>query len=31
MRERERERERERKITCDGELENTTTKRMTPK
>ena len=28
---RERERERERKITCDGELENTTTKRMNPK
>ena len=29
--EREREREREREITCDGELENTTTKRMNPK
>ena len=28
---REREREREREITCDGELENTTTKRMNPK
>ena len=27
----EREREREREITCDGELENTTTKRMNPK
>ena len=25
------EREREREITCDGELENTTTKRMNPK
>ena len=28
---RERERERERETTCDGELKNTTPKRMNPK